>query len=595
MATALNFESLRIWDLLEFAPIGIILVDYDGTIKYVNKCARFFALKTKIEGNKLLSCFPYLARFNPKKEMFAKVELKSNLYYIRVNKININNNQLISFWDETSQKVLQEENCKLHKITALYESMLNSIDEGILAVDKKGKIIFMNRAQENLDNLKFNKIKGSHISKYYDLNENTSLLLQLVKTGNKLSRQPQYYFTRGKHSVNVVTSCTPIFIKNKISGAVSINQDFKVTMELYDRISYLIEKENKDKEQKVKKSKKFSSNGTRYVFDDIVGNSKKLRESIKSAKRAAITPSNILIYGATGTGKELFVQSIHNESEYAKQPLISINCSALPDTLLESILFGTVKGAFTGAVDRPGLFEQASGGTLYLDEINSMPLFLQPKLLRVIQEGCLRRIGGTEEIKVSPRIISSINVNPIEAISKNQIREDLYYRLAVVTVGIPPLQERKDDIPLLTKFFIQMYNKQLNKKVIYVTNEVMDFFMSYHWPGNVRELQHVIEGSMSILESDARYITINDIPKHMIPEKYGQDDNDEPLAQTYCSSKYRLPLLKALEDTEKKEIIKVLKALNGNISRSARQMGMSRQNLQYKIKKYEIDVCLFRH
>lgn len=589
-------DTLRMSDILDGIPRGIILLNSsDNCITYANKFARSFAFCSKVEGQQLSYCFPYLANLNKHKETSIKVEVAEQIYYLRVKKTCFakHKEELITFIDQTSQKVLQQENQQLQDRLTLYENLLNSIDEGILAVDKYGKIIFMNKTQESLDNLNFEKVKGDLMVKHYDLDETTSLLLKIVKTGNKISRQPQYYLTSGKHTVNVVTSCSPIFHKNNIIGAVSISQDFNVTADLVERLhNSMIEDNNVIKEKKVTSVRKKLKNGTRYTFEDIIGKSKPLRDVIENARRAAVTSSNVLIYGKTGTGKELFAQSIHNESQQKDQPFIAINCSALPESLLESILFGTVKGAFTGAINRAGLFEQADGGTLFLDEINSMPLFLQPKLLRVLQEGLVRRIGGTEAINVSPRVISSINVTPAEAIEKKQLRADLYYRLAVVTIAVPSLSERIDDIPLLTDYFIYKCNKKLNMNVKHISKEVMDLFMSYSWPGNVRELEHVIEGAMSILPKYKTSITLKEMPSTLVvPNQNKIQTLFQPREKTVTE---KAPLQKVLKEKERNEIMRILQTTSGNISQSARILGMSRQNLQYKIKKFNIPLDQIR-
>lgn len=194
---------------------------------------------------------------------------------------------------------------------------------------------------------------------------------------------------------------------------------------------------------------------TKFTFDHIIGDSRAIQSVIAEAKRVIRTSSSILIIGETGTGKELFAQSIHNESQRSTKPFISQNCAAIPETLMESLLFGTNRGAFTGAIDKPGLFEEANGGTLLLDEINSLSPALQAKLLRAIQEKTIRRIGGTQEKEIDVRIIATINEDPLEAIAHNRLRQDLYYRLSVVTLCLPPLRERKEDIAYLVQHFIE--------------------------------------------------------------------------------------------------------------------------------------------
>ena len=208
--------------------------------------------------------------------------------------------------------------------------------------------------------------------------------------------------------------------------------------------------------------------------------------------------------------KELFVHAIHNASKRKDKPFITQNCAALPANLLEGILFGTAKGGFTGAEDRQGLFELAHGGTLFLDEINSMPLELQSKLLRVLQDGSFRPVGQTKTINVDVRIITATNIPPEEAVKYKLLRKDLYYRLNVISLSIPPLRERKDDIPILTNYFIDKLNQKLGKSVKGVSKEVMDIFISNPWEGNVRELENLIEGIMSIYDIDL--IDIEHIP-----------------------------------------------------------------------------------
>jgi len=211
------------------------------------------------------------------------------------------------------------------------------------------------------------------------------------------------------------------------------------------------------------------------------------------------TPSSIMLHGKTGTGKELFAQSIHSHSHRRENQYIAINCAAIPEHLLESNLFGTARGAFTGAIDRPGLFEQAGGGTLFLDEIDSMPIGLQAKLLRALQEKKIRRLGSLKEIDIDIKIISSVSTAPYESINKGTLRNDLFYRLGVVLIRLPSLRERPEDLMELTWHFIHKNNRQLGTYVKKISNRVIDFFKNYGWPGNIRELEHIIEGAMNIV------------------------------------------------------------------------------------------------
>jgi arginine utilization regulatory protein len=329
---------------------------------------------------------------------------------------------------------------------------------------------------------------------------------------------------------------------------------------------------------------------TRYTFDSIIGNSPAIKEVIESTKRATRTSSYVLIVGETGTGKELFAQSIHNGSNRSSAPFISQNCAALPDNLIEGLLFGTKRGAFTGAIDHAGLFEQAEGGTLLLDEINSLNPNLQAKLLRVLQEKTIKRIGDTKDIPVDVRVIANINEDPIDAIANNHLRKDLYYRLGVVTVFIPPLRERKEDISLLAQRFIEKYNELFQMEVKGLDEEVIQSFFAYDWPGNVRELEHIIEAAMNIL-MDEEVIKYSHLPFHY-RNKLQMKERIFPVSSVESfineSPDETVHLKDQMESFEKYYIEHVLKKNNGNISRTAKLLGLSRQSLQYRIKKLNI-------
>jgi arginine utilization regulatory protein len=261
---------------------------------------------------------------------------------------------------------------------------------------------------------------------------------------------------------------------------------------------------------------------------------------------------------------------------------VAINCAAIPGTLLESVLFGTVKGAFTGAEDKPGLFEEANPGTLFLDEVSSMDIALQSKLLRVLESKMVRRLGGKTDIKVNPRIISAINSEPQEAIAKNRLREDLYYRLAVVTLTIPPLRKRMTDIPLLVNTFIQAINKIMNKNVKEVSSEVVNTFQKHNWPGNVRELQHAVEHAMNYAEDEASYLELRHLPQNLMQKNLaGKYDLNDFGGKESANGN----LKDVLQLIEREIIQKALDQNDHNITRAARSLGMSRQNLQKRIKR----------
>ena len=280
--------------------------------------------------------------------------------------------------------------------------------------------------------------------------------------------------------------------------------------------------------------------------------------------------------GETGTGKEFVVQSIHSASPRKNGPFVAQNCSAFPATLLESILFGTIKGSFTGAEDRPGLFELADGGTLFLDEINSMPIELQSKLLRVLQDGTLRRIGDNKIKQIDARIIASMNIDPEQAVRNKELRLDLYYRLNVVSLTVPPLRERKSDILTLANHFINIYNNKLNCHVSGISEETSKAFFAHSWPGNVRELQHVIEHAMNIMSGQV--IELGDLPANIGQPNNLQmgDDCTESIKES------------SLNHVERKYLIKALDQSKGNVSKAALLLGIPRQTLQNKLKMHKL-------
>lgn len=303
-----------------------------------------------------------------------------------------------------------------------------------------------------------------------------------------------------------------------------------------------------------------------YSFEDIIGNSKEIRNVKELAMKVCNSKSPIFVYGDTGTGKELIVQAIHNSSIRRKKPFIAQNCAAIPDNLLESIFFGVGKGSFTGAIESEGLFDIANGGTLYLDELNSMDMVFQGKFLRVLQEGEFRRIGETNTRKTDIRIIASVNENPDFLVKSNKLRKDLYYRLNVIRINMPELNARKEDIPLLVSMFIEKHNKILGTSVNGIDNYALEVLMKKDYDGNVRELEHIIEGALNYKRHGV--IETSDLQLGNITE---------------C-----LSLKDKLVNMEIKYIKEALIINGNNVSKASKFLNIPRQTLQYKITKYNI-------
>lgn len=467
----------------------------------------------------------------------------------------------------------QSENTHYLKyINRIYKLILDEIDVGVHAVDNTGKTIIYNKKMMQMESMEIQDVMNKNLLDVFMFKKDqTSTLVKALTEGIKTSNVKQTYFNNKGREITTINNTIPIHLEDGISGAVEIANDIT-------------------KLEKLMKENRNTKMGPKYTFDSITSNSKAIQEVIEEAKRASRTSSYVLIVGETGTGKELFAQSIHNASNRVTRPFISQNCAALPDSLIEGLLFGTKRGAFTGAVDHPGLFEQAEGGTLLLDEINSLNLALQAKLLRVLQEKTIRRIGDTKDTPVDVRVIANINEDPIDAIANNHLRKDLYYRLGVVSIFVPPLRKRKDDIPFLIHYFIKKYNEMFQMNVKGLHKDVMKLFLEYEWVGNVRELEHIIEAAMNII-MDEDEIKYSHLPfqyrnKIQIKERMTPIYTVEPFINEKAD--FTIPLKDQVERFEKSYIEDILKNNNSNISRTAKLLGLSRQSLQYRMRKLHI-------
>ncbi|WHY33521.1 sigma 54-interacting transcriptional regulator [Cytobacillus firmus] len=454
----------------------------------------------------------------------------------------------------------------------IFQRILDEIDVGVHVVNEEGRTTFYNKKMAQIEGMDYEDVLDKNLLDVFSFNQNEdSTLLQALKNGSKIKNAKQTYFNNKGQEITTINNTFPIMEDGEQIGAMEIARD--VT-----KLEKLI-RENMNKR-----------GDTRYTFDSIIGSSDEINEVVEASKRATRTSSSVLIIGETGTGKELFAQSIHNGSSRSSKPFISQNCAALPDSLIEGLLFGTKKGAFTGSIERPGLFEQANGGTLLLDEINSLNPSLQAKLLRVLQEKTVRRVGDTKDRTVDVRIIATINEDPIDAISEDRLRKDLYYRLSVVSLFIPPLRKRRKDIRDLAQFFIEKYNQLFGMNVAEIDEEVMSKFEQYDWPGNVRELEHIIEGAMNLIDQEETISYVH-LPLHFRnkpqfkEEPYETGHLEDLLIQ---KNKPIKSLEQYIQEAETYYLKKVLKHHGNNITQAAKSLCMSRQNLQYRLRKYGV-------
>ncbi len=478
-----------------------------------------------------------------------------------------------------SLEELERENRLLHEI-------IDAVSEGVYAADKDGTILIYNHAFERIEATERQNMLGKKDIDVYSLPPLSNLQRRAVLQSKKplLEQYMTYQLYTGK-KVDIVYNSYPFFENGEITAIYSINRDLPSINELLTSVMNCFGR-SKSKNR---------MNGTSFSLDDIIGTSPTIKQALKQARKIAPTSSTVMIYGETGTGKELFAQGIHNSSCYSSRPFIAVNCAAIPETLMESLLMGTVKGAFSGAIDSPGLFEQAENGTLFLDEINSLSLPLQAKLLRLLQDKMVRRLGDKKERKINCRIISATNQSLYDMASKGLFREDLLYRLTPVILHIAPLRERPEDIPVLAMEFISRFNDQLNLNIKRITPELSELFSLYNWPGNVRELEHVIESAMSIVENTASELSIEDLPsfltKRMFSNLSGTASNTTATAADITTVK---PLGEYLRQCETDLIQRTLKMNNGNVSESAKQLGISRQDLHYRLRKLGIKSSIYK-
>ncbi len=474
-----------------------------------------------------------------------------------------------------------------HKFENKYALPLESIevleDVCFHVVDRNGKTIYYSKGCENIEGYKKKEIIGKHVNEIYrtaedkPLDKETSMQLKVLNSSKPVKNKPIIYKTLKNRKIHVISSTYPIICNNKAVGVICVFKDISQMVNLSKMIEIL--QNDLDKKRKTN-----SKNGTIYYFNDIVGSSYAIKNIVKISKKVALNECPILLWGETGTGKELFAQSIHNYSLFSDGPFVPVNCSAIPETLLESILFGTKKGAFTGAQEKTGLFEKAQNGTLFLDEINSMSMALQSKLLRVLENKTIRKVGSNEEIPINTRIISAANTSPKEAINNNDLRPDLYYRLAVVSLRIPPLRDRMEDLHVLIKHFIKTNNKAMNKNVKNISKEAYKILKKYNWPGNIRQLKHAIDYAMNVIEVNKPIIELKHLPKYITGKPCKQK------IKTESNNSQKDNYKDTLRKIEKNIITKELKRNDYNISATSRDLGISRQSLQYRIKTLNIDI-----
>ncbi|MGO5075711.1 sigma-54 interaction domain-containing protein [Clostridium sporogenes] len=457
-----------------------------------------------------------------------------------------------------------EEDIKYYKsILDVVNKVLYTINECIVVINENGKIVMMSECYKKFINCK--NPEGKYIR---DVIKDT-MLHRVLKTGNTEFGEVQKI-----NDSEVITMRIPIKAEGRIIGAIG-----KIIFKDINDFYFLSRKlDSLENIQKCYHKKSEKNRRAKYFFKDIVGNSSESKNVKILAKKSANTNSNVLIVGESGTGKELYANSIHNASNRRLGPFIKINCGAIPAELLESELFGYEEGAFTGAKKggKKGKFELANGGTIFLDEIGDMPMCMQVKLLRVIQEREVERVGGNILNKIDVRIIAATNKNLEQLVKKNKFREDLYYRLNVIRINVPPLREIKEDILLISDFLIKKVSNKLGIYIKGISKEAKEYLYNYNWPGNIRELENVIERSANLLDSDF-IIKPQHLPKEILKSYIVKIHVEK--------NKY---LKDIIAELEKEVICNCLEKNNGNKNKTSKILGISRASLYKKISEYNI-------
>ena len=447
------------------------------------------------------------------------------------------------------------------KQQVLFKDILEFAYDGLVIVDTDGYIQMLNRAYADFLGVDQESSVGRHVT---EVIENTRMHV-IVKTGQQSTAELQKI--KGNY---IIVNRSPIVKEGKIVGAVG-----KVLFKNVGQFTALSKRiQSLERELHKYKGTFRESNKASYTFENLIGESPAFMAVKHQAKRVAASDSNVLILGESGTGKELFAHSIHNESRRSMGVFVKVNCAAIPSELLESELFGYEDGSFTGAKKggKTGKFEAADGGTIFLDEIGELPMHMQVKLLRVLQEKEIERVGAMGSISINVRVIAATSRNLAEMVSKGEFRLDLYYRLKVMEITVPSLKDRKEDIKPLVKFFIDKYQHIMKKQVGGLDPHALHLLMCYSWPGNIRELENIIERALNIID-EGEVITSKHLPEEIMGHK---------------GTLSIRPLTEVMEETEKNTILTCLGLTQGNKSETAKLLGISRTTLYEKMNKYKL-------
>ncbi len=548
---------------------GIILVDKDAKVVYVNNNAcKLLGLSPDIIGRPVEEVVNntrlHVVVRNGIPEI-DQVQHTGNAIIITSRiPLRDDNGNIIGavavFRDITSIRKLAEEITNLKEIEAQLKAIIESTNDAISVADENGIVRLVNKAYTRITGFSPEEVIGKPAT--VDIAEGESIHILIART-----RQPIYNarLKVGPAKKEVIVNATPLFVKGQFKGSVAVVHDVSEILQLTNEL------------EEVKRMIRYMK--AQYTFDDIIGDSKLIQIAKEQAKKVAQTPATVLLRGESGTGKELFAHAIHNSSPRKLKPFVSVNCATIPESILESELFGYEEGAFTGALrgGKKGLIEEADGGTLFLDEVGKLPLALQPKLLRFIETKEIIPVGGRNVKKVDVRIIAATNVDLEKMVKNGEFLPDLYFRLNVFPIYLPALKDRKEDIPKLALHIIKKLNQQYGRMVEGINPSVLKHLINMDWPGNVRELENFLGRVMINMGPEERVIE----PKHL-PENI-------ELKRSKVKETISIGSLKELiEDYEKKIIAEALKKAEGNKEEAAKLLDISIRTLYYKIEKYSL-------
>lgn len=447
----------------------------------------------------------------------------------------------------------------------MLEAVFRATQDAISVVNDKGEHILVNPAYTKITGIDSDDVIGKNA--LYDIEEGESLHMKVLKTKKPVENTKLKIKPSGK---TVVAQAAPIIVNGEMKGSVAVLHDMSGIKDLTDKLE---EAEKKLRELTYK-----------YKPEDIIGESESIKEVKKLIEKAAKVPATILLRGESGTGKELFANSIHAQSSRSHNNFVRVNCAALSDSLLESELFGYEEGSFTGALKggKKGLFEEADKGTIFLDEISEISLNTQAKLLRVLQEKEIMRVGSNKNIPVDVRVIAATNVDLVKSVREGRFREDLFYRLSILPINIPPLRERREDIPLLTKSFIAKFNDEYGRNIVNISSEALKVLMKHDWPGNVRELENTIGRSIIYMNINERVINTIHLPQLHIGKNQNNDSCIVSINEEFTT------LDNVLNKAESEYIENIYLKSNKNKTHTAKVLGISLRSLYYKMEKYGI-------